>query len=373
MTRRLLLLCSFVGFLLTGCVHAPPTGAVPPVKHTVEAPDGWKLALHHYPVPDGAPLRARPVILCHGLGSNHHSLDLAEGASLARHLASQGFDVWALDLRGHGESRAAPEGKKRSKIDFDDYVRLDAPAAIEYVRSQTRSRGVAWVGHSMGGMIGFAHLGRGGEGVEALVTIASATTVKQSGLVYGVSNLSGWTAIFPAVHTRAIGRSSAAVMRGWWPFHLDNYVYNRENVTAEERRLLAGTALENLSRAETRQFRRWVKERTFVSKDGKDDYAANVARVEVPALLLSGSVDRIVPPSNVQHAMVRLGSSDKTHRVIGVSEGHPWDFGHVDIVAGRRAAKVVFPIVSEWLGTRDPTACAPLPSAQPVLLEPSDS
>lgn len=306
---------------------------------------------------------APPMLLVHGMRDLAWSLDPIAQAFRDR------FHVVALDLRGHGDSRKAPKGKKRSKNDFDAYVRLDAPAAVAYVRQQARAQSVAWVGHSMGGMIGYGYLGRGGEGVEALVTIASGSTVKQSGLVYAVANLSAVTAILPQVHTRAIGRTNAAVFGGWVAFHLDNFIYNRENLSPRERKLLAGTALENLSRGETRQFRRWVKQKTFVSKDGKDDYAANLSRVEAPALLVSGTVDLVVPPSNVQHALVRLGSSDKTHRTVGLSEGDDWDFGHVDLVSGRRAAATVFPIVSDWLATRDPTACAPLPSATPVSME----
>lgn len=349
----------------SGCVHAPPTGAVPPARHTVPTEDGWHLALHRMPVPEGAPARTRPVILCHGLASNRHSLDLAAGASLARHLAGAGFDVWMLDLRGHGDSREPPDdrphARAKARRNFDDYVRRDLPAAIEYVRTRTGAEGVAWVGHSMGGMVAYAYLGTFDEdpgeddrdGIDVLVTIASPGSLKRTGLLRVIGKLTGFTQLFPQVYLRPFGRAHAAVFGGFAPFHLDNLVYNRENLTARERQLLAGTGLENLSRGEVRQFRRWMKQDAFASVDRRDDYAGALGGIDEPALLLSGTADVIVPPSSVQFVMARLGSPDKTHRILGRSEGDPRDWGHVDIAAGHLAATEVFPLIVEWLAARD--------------------
>lgn len=355
----LLTLC----FLPTACIHAPPTGATPPLRHTAITSDGWRLALHHYPTPEGAPARARPLLLCHGLGSNHHSLDLDEGASLARHLAAQGFDVWSVDLRGHGESRTAPASSRTraGRRSFDDHVRLDAPALVAYVLSQTRAPDLTWVGHSMGGMIGYAYAGTNPDThrLGGLVAIASPGSVRGTGLIRTVSAVSAPARILPQLHARPIGRAHAAVFGGWVGFHLDNLVYNRANLTARERKLLGGTALENLSRAEVKQFRTWMKTNTFVSGDGKDDYAAALERITIPALLISGTSDFVVPPPSVQFVMIRLASSDKTHRTFGRSEGDPVEWGHVDLVAGRRANAEVFPVISAWLAQHDPFGCAP--------------
>lgn len=348
-----------------GCVHARPTGAANPATHRVTTDDGFPIALHRYPPPPLAPeatprpLRVRPVILAHGVATNHLCMDLVEGGSLARHLAAQGFDVWALDLRGHGASRKGPKGSKASKRSFDDYVKHDVPAAIRHVKTQTGAEGVAWVGHSMGGMIAYAYLGNGGAGIDALVAIGSPGSLRQHGLIRGAAGMGPLVAVFPQVYSRAFGKFHANVFRGWSAFHLDNFVYDRRNLTRDERKLLAATALENFSRSEVRTFSRWVKKERFASDDGSIDYAANLSRIRTPALLVSGSADRIVPPSNVQYVMSRLASADKTHRLFGRLSGDARDWGHVDLIAGRLADAEVFPEISAWLDARDPAACAP--------------
>lgn len=351
--------------IASGCVHARPTGTVPPAKQTVTTDDGWPLAIHHYPVPEPAPgatplpLRRRPILLVHGLATNHLSLDVVEGGSLARHLAAEGFDVWALDLRGKGASRPAPEGAKLSQRSFDDYVDHDAPAAIRYVLDQTGADGLAWVGHSMGGMIAYAHLGKGGTGVDALVAIGSPGSMRQHGMMRALAGLAPIAAVLPHVHMRAFGKFHANALRGTAAFHVDNYFFNRNNLTREERMLLGATALENLSRAEVKTFSTWTKKERFVSGDGTIDYAKNLDRITIPVLLVSGSADRIVPPRNVQFVMQRLASPDKTHRVFGRISGDERDWGHVDLVAGALAARTIFPEIAVWLDARDPAGCAP--------------
>ena len=45
-----------------------------------------------------------PVLLVHGFGQNRYAWHLPS-RSLVNHLACAGFDVYNLDLRGHGRSR----------------------------------------------------------------------------------------------------------------------------------------------------------------------------------------------------------------------------------------------------------------------------
>ena len=140
--------------------------------HFVRTSDGWRLALHrHLPRGGGSGL---PVLLCAGYACNRYFIDYDERYSLARHLAREGFDAWVLELRGRGLSRPDPSCIRPRAWTFDDLAGIDVPAAVEHVAGRTGRR-VAWVGHSMGGMVLYAYLGRhaGTAPLAAGVTLAA--------------------------------------------------------------------------------------------------------------------------------------------------------------------------------------------------------
>ena len=118
--------------------------------HLVPTGDGWRVALSRYRPSN--PSHRYPVLLCHGLSANRFSFDIDEETSLARHLASRGYDVWVLELRGHGLSDH-PRWFSGRKFgwSFDDYVLQDGPAAIDHILQQTgASRCIGW-GTAWGG------------------------------------------------------------------------------------------------------------------------------------------------------------------------------------------------------------------------------
>eukprot|EP00291_Cryptomonas_curvata_P011844 CAMPEP_0172189260 /NCGR_PEP_ID=MMETSP1050-20130122/22418_1 /TAXON_ID=233186 /ORGANISM="Cryptomonas curvata, Strain CCAP979/52" /LENGTH=153 /DNA_ID=CAMNT_0012863921 /DNA_START=321 /DNA_END=779 /DNA_ORIENTATION=+ len=115
---------------------------------------------------------AAPVILCHGAFANRVTYDLGAGRpSLAVFLAERGYDVWALELRGHGRSQKppwlqnvlhqgfnVPNGDAEGSWSVMAYIQHDLPAAVDYVRSRTGAARVHWVGHSMGGIVVYSWL-----------------------------------------------------------------------------------------------------------------------------------------------------------------------------------------------------------------------
>lgn len=73
--------------------------------YTVKSADGWTLVAHRYRPSGPARPDALPVILCHGLSYNASFWALEPSSSLAAYLTRLGYDVWAVDLRGCGQSR----------------------------------------------------------------------------------------------------------------------------------------------------------------------------------------------------------------------------------------------------------------------------
>lgn len=105
--------------------------------------DGTKLFARHWQA-TGA--RAT-LLLVHGFGE--HS---GRYSDFGQHLADNGVDVFAVDLRGHGRS----DGLRGVVRDYDDF-RADLSALMDYARGKDLARPVVLFGHSMGGGIVLDH------------------------------------------------------------------------------------------------------------------------------------------------------------------------------------------------------------------------
>ena len=98
-------------------------------------PDGVSLAFDHWPN------RGPGVLFAHGFGQTRGAW-----GPTAQRLASSGYEVKALDARGHGDSGWLPPGNQYAMEQFID----DLQAAAEPMRSP-------WlIGASMGGLLGIA-------------------------------------------------------------------------------------------------------------------------------------------------------------------------------------------------------------------------
>ncbi|XP_010906980.1 uncharacterized protein [Elaeis guineensis] len=71
----------------------------------------WRLALWRYTPSPEAPSRNHPLMLLSGVGTNAIGFDLSPGVSFARHMASQGFDTWIVEVRGAGLSTRVTESE----------------------------------------------------------------------------------------------------------------------------------------------------------------------------------------------------------------------------------------------------------------------
>ncbi|KAL9679819.1 hypothetical protein QQ045_017689 [Rhodiola kirilowii] len=72
----------------------------------------WRLALWRYTPPPHAPPRNHPLLLLSGVGTNAIGYDLSPESSFARHMSSQGFDTWVLEVRGAGLSIRGSDSKQ---------------------------------------------------------------------------------------------------------------------------------------------------------------------------------------------------------------------------------------------------------------------
>ena len=73
----------------------------------VPTEDNAAICIKHYPAP------GPPVLIAHGISSNHKFWDLNEEYSLALYLSQKGFDVYNMDFRGHGNAVFDINGKRQ--------------------------------------------------------------------------------------------------------------------------------------------------------------------------------------------------------------------------------------------------------------------
>jgi pimeloyl-ACP methyl ester carboxylesterase len=295
--------------------------------------DGWALWLGRR-TPIGA-ARAPPVLLVHGIAMNRQALDFGiEHYSLAGHLARAGFDCFTLDLRGHGRSRHGPS----RRWNLDTYLREDLPAAFDAIRAATGEERVLYVGHSQGAILGMAACALHPDRIAALVSLAGPTRFHEQPRLARLVRL----------RRLSLGRGlrelalMVAPFSGWWhprPFDLS---LNLRNVERRVYRRMLANAIEDLQPGVLDQFATFVREDSFRSMDGAVDYRALLPTCTQPALFVSAEKDGLAPPPVVEAAYRAWGGPK---RYVSFAK----DYGHTDLLLGRRAPEIVFPVVREFL------------------------
>jgi len=109
-----------------------------PAPQSLTARDGVKLAYRYYPAASATPERV--VILIHGATASSPSMH-----PLAARLAAQNMAVYALDMRGHGDSG------RRGDLDYPGQLDDDLGEIVGLVKSRHAGTPLALAGFSAGG------------------------------------------------------------------------------------------------------------------------------------------------------------------------------------------------------------------------------
>ncbi len=361
---------ALAALLTLGLACGARAGAFTEEDRSAMTQDGWRIALHRWRPAEKRFLE--PVILTHGFIENRRIWDLAPDRSLARTLASQGFDVWSFELRGSGDSQAPPVSDLSGwKFSIDDFIRHDAPAAIRTALAESGSDQVLMVGHSLGGLITYAVMeGPLAPRVRAAVTLAGAGTMSGGPVLQLAFNrffkILGFTlgpalptdAPFPpaAVLHQALGEND----RAWTELAkqmdspLGEPFWAAENVTPEMVEALLRRSVTDTAMNVVRQFLRYAAQ-------GKvDEVTDRLPLITAPVLAVAGAKDMVIPSQDVRFVAERARA-----RFVEIPKA-----GHEDLCFGE-SSTAVFPLVADWLaGHATPwSALKPIPAPKTPILD----
>jgi len=290
------------------------------------------------------------VLLIHGYGQNRYLWHLPS-RSFSNYLARAGFDVFNLDLRGHGRSKHL--GARRP-AHVTDFVNEDVPAAVEEIQRLTGPRPVYLVGHSLGGLVSYAAATLLGDAVGGVVTLGSPYMFAHGSFTLTVLGQlmltvdrrvplgNGALGLKPFGEAMRLARIFVESpifplpIRGFVPGSLEPAVLAQHMSLAMDNGSI--TVLRNmfLDAAAAKQ-----RGHRLGSLYG---FAERFEALDVPLLVIAGSKDDLAPPASVKPAYDLSRSLDKTYRT--------FPRGHLDIVMGRDAPLTIWPLIETWLRTR---------------------
>lgn len=315
--------------------------AEPDARRSVEEPlgvralDGTHLSLWRSYDPARAGPGSPAVVLCHGFVQNRLAFQ-SRARSLTAHLRALGLVVYAVELRGRDGGHAA-----RGLV---DYVELDAPAAVARAREDHRE--VAWVGHSMGGIIGTLLPPDVAALLHAVVAVGAP-------LLPGRPGLHARPTTSAAVRAARLAHAPRRPFRGrrwgqtlwrlrhvlddpgvpnplrvWAPRSLDDdsLTFALQHSFAEDSWAVFADMLELLL--------------SDAQRAGDIDVSSRLASHMRPLLVLAGNADDLAPPHGVQPLFARSGAGSKEY--IEVGDGGDVRVGHIDLLIGQAAPRLVW-------------------------------
>lgn len=323
--------------------------------HYLSISPSWRIALSRHRSVTTKPVNMHPVLLVPGLGASRVAYDLGPGASLSRYLATQGFDVWTVELRGRGLSDSATlSGPRRFNWSFDSYLHDEIPAALAQIEKETGSKQVHWIGHSMGGQLLYATLtGKMSTKIRSGVAIGSSLEMSGTSTEFKLlSKLMFLSKIVPAIPLGFIG-AVLAPLSARVPNLTDYFNAWVPNMDARLFRILLAHGWGSVPARLFEQMVTTLEAGGLQTEDGSRPYTPLLSGCKIPVLAVAGDKDRQCPPEASERTLAALGNAECRAIVFGKQHGHTSHYGHFDLICGKSAPQETWPEIVAWLKKHD--------------------
>lgn len=356
-------------------VEAPPRKkrplrVSPPELHPFSTTDGVQLLLTRYR--GGA---KGPVLLCHGLGvsSRIFSIDTIE-TNLLEYLHAHGYDVWLLDYRASIELPAST-----TRFTGDDVANKDYPAAVARVLELTGAQSVQAVVHCFGACTFFMAMLAGLRGVRSVVCSQVATHVVTPAMTWlkthlylpelldalGTESLTAYTDTRADHANRLFDKlldlyplapeercESAVCHRITFLYSL---LYEHDQLNRATHDVLHEMfGVSNIS--SFKHLARMARKGRVVTADGTDAYVPHLDRLALPITFIHGA----------ENACYKPKSTEITHNLLSKRNGRGLyqryviqNYGHIDCIFGKDAARDVFPLMLKHLEATNQAVAVP--------------
>jgi pimeloyl-ACP methyl ester carboxylesterase len=265
-----------------------------------------------------------PVLMLHGAIENGRIFFSVSGKGLAPYLARNGYDVYVIDLRGHG--RSTPPIDRTSRFGQTESITEDIPACIEAVRKLRGHVPQHWIAHSWGGVLFTSFLARFPEYtklVDSLVYFGSKRTIRVWNIPRFLQVEMVWKLICPLA-CRIIGYLPARQLR-----------IGSDNEAAKYYRQSAD----------------WVKNDAWVDSDDDFDYGAAVKMISLPPIWYIAAENDFAlgHPRDVREFMESAGEQECHYTHLSRKNGNLHDYDHINMLTHPDALDDHFPQVLKWL------------------------
>ena len=214
------------------------------------------------------------IILIHNLGG--HS---GRYHQVATYFCERHYAVYAVDLRGHGQS----DGQRGHIEQFQDYL-YDLQTLVKYVVDQTQTAPLFLIGHSVGGLIALMYALQHPEDITSVIVSSPALCLQ--------ARVSGWRLLL----TNLISKVNPSLTM-YNQLEPESLSQNETTVAAYKADPLVHNQLTARWFTEYEEAAEWTME--------------NGNALAVPALILQGGNDQIVDPAGTRAFFDHIGLEDK--------------------------------------------------------------
>lgn len=260
------------------------------------------------------------VVLIHGSIENARVFYSRSGKGFAPWLAKQGFDVFAVDLPGKGES--TPKVSRHFKHSQTTFITKDLPAILNDIQQRNHSGELHLGAHSWGGVLIPAMLARSEFNVKSMVFFASKRRIS----VFHLKRL------FMVDLVWTLGGTVLSHLLGFLP----------------ARQIKIGS--DNEPKKFFLQTNKWVYGREWIDPEDGFNYGEALKEKELPpTLFLCGINDHVLGnPTDVELLMREMPNPRHEIQILGKNYGNEHNYGHIDILTHHGAAEDHFPLVADW-------------------------